>query len=451
MTKKILVVDDDPMARRILQRMLEPGYLVTSFENGEEALRHFLQHGADLVLTDLKMPRMDGMELLGRIRQVRPETLVFMITGHSSIDNAVAAIKQGAYDYIAKPFDPDDVLLRLERALRVRKLESRVRTLELENELCRPEAAILSAHPKMLSVLEMARKVARTQSNVLILGETGVGKELVARLIHRSSPRRDKPFVPINCGALTESLLESELFGHEKGAFTGAANRRIGYLELADGGTVLLDEIGTTDNAFQVKLLRVLQDRILYRVGSTGAIPVDLRVIASTNQDLEQEAREESFRSDLYYRLSVMSLRIPPLRERIEDVPLLARHFVAKHQAINPQVETIASAGMAHLLAYDYPGNVRELENIIERAMILSTGRTLEPEHLLLSGCAAQNGSAPEEGAPPALEEAEKEHILSILRQCGGRKTEAARLLGINKTTLWRKLKRYAPEAEAPS
>ncbi len=448
--KKILVVDDDSTARKILERMLSPEYRVESFENGEEALRYYLQHGADLVLTDLKMPRMDGMELLSRIRQITPEALVFVITGHSSIDNAVTAIKRGAYDYISKPFDPDEVLLRLKRALRERQLETRVRTLEMEKELHQSAPAILGNHPKMLALIELARKVARTHSNVLIMGETGVGKELIARLIHQCSPRRDNPFIPVNCGALTESLLESELFGHEKGAFTGAASRRIGYLELADGGSILLDEIGTTDNSFQVKLLRVLQDRIIYRVGSASATPVDIRVIASTNQDLEREAMEESFRSDLYYRLSVMCLRIPPLRERIEDVPLLAQHFVTKYQSINPRVESISDKGLAHLLAYDYPGNVRELENIVERGMILATGTTLEPEYLMLRSTGNTFSCEVQSPPRPALGEAEKEHILRVLQQCGGKKTETASRLGINKTTLWRKLRKYELENANP-
>gem|GEM_PF-2138039 len=293
----------------------------------------------------------------------------------------------------------------------------------------------------------VAKKVARTDSNVLIQGETGVGKELVARLVHDWSPRAEHAFVPVNCGALAEGVLESELFGHEKGAFTGAANRRLGNFELADKGTLMLDEIGTTDHNFQVKLLRVLQDRMIYRVGSATPIPVDVRIIAATNLDLVRAAREEAFRSDLYYRLSVVTLQVPPLRERMEDLPLLVRHFIRKYQQINPRVTDVSEDGLRRLENYAYPGNVRELENIIERAMILEAGDRLGPASLLVGG--EENAEGGGESAPPlAIEEAEKELIQRVLQQCNGRKAEAARLLGINKTTLWRKLKRYGMEDE---
>ena len=444
---RILIADDDPLACRILTRMLPSEYTVHSFGDGEQAFRHFLEQGAEIILTDLRMPRMNGFELLTRALEINPEVIVFIITGHSSIDNAVEAIKKGAYDYIAKPFDPDDVLLRLNRAIRQKSLEAKVRRYQQERDLQNHQYTPITRHPKMLRTLELAQKAARTHSNILIQGETGVGKELVARMIHQWSPRRDHAFVPVNCGALAEGVLESELFGHEKGAFTGAAARRIGYFEMADQGTILLDEIGTADPAFQVKLLRVLQDRIIYRVGSASSLPIDTRVLAATNQNLEKEVREGLFRSDLYYRLSVVTIRIPPLRERRADVPLLAEHFLQKYRHINPRVNGISPAGLRLLDAYDYPGNVRELENIIERAMILAAAGQISPEHLLFGGESPPAPAALQEkaaaGEDLGIDAAEKEHILRVLRKCNGKKLEAARLLGVNKTTLWRKMKKY--------
>ena len=353
----------------------------------------------------------------------------------------MAAVKQGAYDFIAKPFDPDDVLLRINRALKERRLEDEVLLYRSEREREQSRYLPLTRNPRMQQVLELARRTARTDSTVLIQGETGVGKELVARSIHQWSPRREQPFVPVNCGALAEGLLESELFGHEKGAFTGARNRRIGYFELASRGTLFLDEVGTTGNAFQVRLLRVLQERAVQRVGGGLPVAVDSRIIAATNQDLEEEARQGVFRSDLYYRLSVVTLQVPPLRERPEDIPLLAEHFLACHREINPRIQGIAPDGLRLLEQYSYPGNVRELENIIERAMILETTCALTPDSLLIGSGYQQ--AVPQVQVPVSMDAAEREHIIKVLKSCGGRKMEAAGLLGINKTTLWRKLKRY--------
>ena len=442
---RVIVVDDDPLACRILTRMLGPDHQVVAFGNGEEALAHFRQHGAEIVLSDLKMPRLGGMELLARVKEINPEVPVFIITGHSSLDGAVAAVKNGAYDYIAKPFDPDDVLVRINRALKERRLEETVALYRQERALEQERHIPLTRSRCMEEVLELGRRAARSDSNVLIQGETGVGKELVARMIHHCSPRRDQPFVPVNCGALAEGVLESELFGHERGAFTGAVARRAGYFELANHGTLFLDEIGTTGNPFQVKLLRVLQDRTVTRVGSGTPIGIDTRILAATNQNLEEAVRRGTFRNDLYYRLSVVTLVIPPLRERTEDVPLLVEHFMRRYGQINPRVRGMSEAGRRLLQGYDYPGNVRELENIIERAMILETSELLTPQSLLVEG-GATAGSTEEE--PLRMEEAERDHILRVLHSCRGRKLEAARLLGINKTTLWRKMKRYGLEGE---
>ncbi len=456
---RIIVVDDDPTACKVLRRMLRPTYQVETFADGATALAHFMEAGAEIILTDLRMPEMDGFELLGRAKAVDPEVIVFIITGFSTVDSAVTAIKKGAHDYIPKPFEPDDVLLRIERALKERRLEEGMRLCQQERRRATEQYDLVTNHPAMHAMLAMTKKVARTDSTVLIQGETGVGKELVARLIHRWSPRREHAFVPINCSALSEGIIESELFGHEKGAFTGAGEQRVGFFELAHRGTILLDEIGTTDHRFQVKLLRVLQDRSIYRVGSPKARRIDVRVVAATNQDLEDDVREGRFRSDLYYRLSVVTIRIPPLRERRGDIPLLAEHFIRKYRQINPCVSGVSPAGLRLLMEYDYPGNVRELENIIERAMILESSDLLQPASLLLDtgrphllGSERTDGGRGEpKGAPLTLEQAERRCIQQALALTGGKKVEAARMLGINKTTLWRKMKRYGmfgePEA----
>lgn len=437
---RVLVADDDPLACKILKRLLGPDYQVDAYANGEEALAHYRCRGADLLLTDLKMPRMGGLELLSAVKAIDPAALVFVITGHSSLESAVAAVKNGAYDYIAKPFDPDDVLMRINRALKERHLEETVSRYRQERSLEQERIHPLTLNPRMLQMLDLARRAARTDSSILIQGETGVGKELVARAIHQWSPRRDFSFVPVNCGAIAEGVLESELFGHEKGAFTGAIARRVGYFEMASKGTLFLDEIGTTGSPFQVKLLRVLQDHTVCRVGSSTPVAVDSRIIAATNRPLEDDVRQGLFRSDLFYRLSVVTLQIPPLRERPEDIPMLAEHFLKSFRSINPAVTSIGTDGMRLLQRYDFPGNVRELENIIERAMILANGTWLTPQNLLV-------GTAPDAAEPEnetlSMDEAEREHILRILGSCHGKKQEAAKILGINKTTLWRKMKRY--------
>ncbi|OQX10396.1 MAG: hypothetical protein BWK76_20795 [Desulfobulbaceae bacterium A2] len=365
-------------------------------------------------------------------------------------------MKLGASDYIPKPYEPDDVLFRLRRALKEQELEQQCRRYRQERKHEHDRLQIISQHQCMRDLLEMARKVARTDSTVLVIGETGVGKEMFVRKIHQWSPRSDYPFVAVNCGALAEGVMESELFGHEKGAFTGADARKIGFFELADKGTIFLDEISTSDNRFQVKLLRVLQDRAIHRVGSPAALKVDVRVIAATNQDLEQDVRDNTFRSDLYYRLSVVTLRIPPLRERMTDIPLLAEHFIRKYQHINPEARAISPAGLRQLQDYDYPGNVRELENIIERAMILAGGSELTPDNLLVQGGAPAASLQKRQPAEPGtsrpfdIGEAERDHILSVLEACQGKKLEAARMLGVNKTTLWRKMKKYRLDPQEP-
>jgi len=441
----IIIADDDPTTRKILLRMLSPHFRAEAAPNGEQALRLFLEQGADLVLTDLKMPGMDGIELLRRVKEIDEEVVVFVITGHATVETAVKAMRLGAADYLTKPFDPDEVLLRIQRAIREQNLEKKCASYDQQQELAERGHRLVTAHPRMVRLLELARKAAKTDSTILVQGETGVGKELLVRQIHRWSPRRKGPFIAVNCSALSEGLTESELFGHEKGSFTGATERRLGFFEMANHGTLFLDEIGTTDQKFQVKLLRVLQDQTIYRVGSPRGVKLDVRVIAATNHDLETASRKGTFRSDLYFRLSVLTIEIPPLRQRQSDIPLLVDHFIAKHRQINPEVIGISPEGLSRLMGYDFPGNVRELENIIERAMIIETGRELTPASLLLGSSLPsilQEGKNEGE-ATLSLEETEKRHILRILSLCGGKKTEAAAMLGINKTTLWRKMKKF--------
>ncbi len=446
--KRIMVVDDDATAGRILERMLGREYRVRVFVDPGQALVHFMEHGADIVITDLKMPGMDGMELLARIKEVSSETMVFIVTGYASVDGAVRAMRLGAQDYLAKPFHPDDVLAKLTRAIREQGLEKQCASFRQKQDRNLEHSPIVTGNEQMLATLAIARRAAHTDSNILILGETGVGKELLVKKIHHWSQRQDKLLVPVNCSAVAVGIMESELFGHEKGAFTGADRSRIGFFEMADKGTIFLDEIGGTDIRFQVNLLRVLQEGVIYRVGSPKPISIDVRVVAAANQDLEAEVQANRFRSDLYYRLSVVSVTLPPLRHRQGDIPLLADHFLHKYNHINPQVKTISAAGYALLQGYGYPGNIRELENIIERAMIIETTSCLRPESLLIhqsNGAVADMNTnhRPAGGSPENIREMEKNHILQVLAACNGKKIEAARMLGINKTTLWRKMKRY--------
>jgi len=446
--KSIIVVDDDPTAGKILVRMLRTDYRVQAFTCSRRALDHFMEHGADIIITDLKMPEMDGMELLGRVKEINSETIVFIVTGYASVDGAVRAMKMGAHDYLAKPFNPDDVLVKLTRAIREQRLEKQCSSYRQREDRSAGDSSIITGNEQMLATMAMARKAARTDSNILILGETGVGKELLVKKIHQWSPRRDNLLVPINCSAVAGGIMESELFGHEKGAFTGADKTRIGYFEMADKGTLFLDEIGTTDIRFQVNLLRALQERMIYRVGSPRPIRINVRLVAAANQDLAEEVRAGHFRQDLFYRLSVVTITIPPLRERMDDVGLLADHFLRKYHHINPSVRGVSTEGYGMLQDYGYPGNIRELENIIERAMIIETTDTLRPESLLIprqerSGRETTSNPGSSADGPGDIREMEKKHIIEVLAACNGKKIEAARRLGINKTTLWRKMKRY--------
>jgi DNA-binding NtrC family response regulator len=434
----VLIVDDEAVVRDSLSKWLrEEGYEVGTAENATEALKQMVAQRWDLALVDIRMPGTDGIELQKRLRQIDPDLIVIIITGYASVETAVQALKQGAYDYVTKPFDPDDIAHLIRNAIGHRRAARE--SLRLQETLAEviPPVELVGNSAPMRAVLQAIETVAPTDATVLITGESGTGKELVARAIHRLSPRRFHPFVVIHCGALPETLLESELFGHEKGAFTGAQYRRKGKFEIADGGTVFLDEIGDISLKTQTDLLRVLQDHQITRIGSTQPIQVDFRCIAATHRNLEQLIAEGSFRPDLYYRLNVFRIELPPLRQRPDDIPLLVEHFVRKFsQQMNKPIVRVAPEAMALLQAHPWPGNVRELENAVERAMVVAQGPELRVQDFTLK----LQGS---EREPQTLEEVERAHILKVLEECGGNQTRAAQILDIDRVTLHNKLKRY--------
>ncbi|KPL17665.1 MAG: hypothetical protein AMJ92_11430 [candidate division Zixibacteria bacterium SM23_81] len=443
---KILVVDDERKMCVILKGMLEEkGHHVTAIEDSHKARQLIDRQEFDLVITDLKMVPVDGLELLGAVKKASPETEVVLMTAYASVQTAIAAMKQGAYDYIVKPFDLEEMALLVEKITEKRRLV--MENQQLREDLSRRVAheMVMGNNPKMHQVMSMVDKVAHSDVTVLIRGESGTGKELVAEAIHRRSPRSAGPLVVVNCAALTETLLESELFGHEKGAFTGAVKRKLGRFELAQGGTLFLDEVGDISPSLQAKLLRVLQEKELVRVGGTETISIDVRLIAATNRNLEGAIREGSFREDLYYRLSVFPITVPPLRERPEDIPVLVEHFLkARGRGLGDIDEKVLN----QLTAYMWPGNVRELENVIERAVILAGRDRIGLAHLpFLAPAEASSLSA---RCELNLEQLERESILRALRQTDGNKTEAARLLGITRRALYSRMERLGLR-EAPS
>jgi two-component system response regulator HydG len=440
----ILVVDDEQVHRYMLCSMLKDwGWRCVEADDGETAVIAVEKHLYDAVLMDVRMARMDGREAFSRIHAIQPALPVIIMTAYSSVDDAVTAIQHGAHDYLTKPLDFDRLRLALERAVDHRQVaEQQQQAAGADNPLV---TSIIGKSPPMQELLEMISYVAPTEATVLIAGESGTGKELVAEALHHNSLRRDGPFVKVNCAALAESLLESELFGHEKGAFTGADRRREGKFVQADGGTLFLDEIGETTQAMQVKLLRVLQEQELQRVGGEETISVDVRIIAATNRDLEEEVRRGHFREDLYYRLNVVMLSVPPLRDRGEDISLLVQHFAAIFAQKNRRrLEGITPECMNLLCRYPWPGNVRELENAIERGIILMRGEQLTEKSLPLT---IQKMAASPEAMPgirpSSLSEIEKETIFQTLDETGGNKSEAARRLGITRKTLQNKLHKY--------
>ncbi|HEX9240818.1 MAG TPA: sigma-54 dependent transcriptional regulator [Anaeromyxobacter sp.] len=444
---KILVVDDQRNMRATTAMILRAaGHAVEEAEHGGAALRRLAAEAFDVVLTDLRMPEVDGMEVLRSAHQLAPETQVIVMTAYGTIESAVEAIRRGAYDFLAKPFKEDELLLRVGKALEKRRLLGEVSLLA--GELRRRDGLerIVGRSRAMQEVLERVVRVAPTDATVLVSGESGTGKELVARALHLASRRGQRAFLPVNCAAITETLLESELFGHAKGSFTGATRARRGMFEEANGGTLFIDEIGETAPGFQAKLLRALQEGEVRRVGESTPIQVDVRVIAATNQDLRRAIAEKRFREDLYYRLAVVPIRIPPLRERREDIPLLAAHFVARFVQRTGTPRSLSPGAVARLLEHAWPGNVRELENAIEQAAALTSSAEIQPSDVQLEAHGAPVPGAARTLAA-AVEEAERAAIEAAILRAGGDQSRVARELGVSATTLWRKMKRLGVES----
>jgi two-component system response regulator HydG len=443
----ILIVDDEESHRLMLRAHLEQeGFSAVEAIDGQEAIATVAERNIDLILMDIRMPRLDGMEALLRIKQVNPTIPVIMMTAYGSIDSAVKALQAGAADYLTKPLDSNELIVKVHKALRYHQLEE-------ENVLYREQlgirfdfSRIIGKSAKMRELFDMLATVAPTEATVLILGESGTGKEIIANAIHQNSPRRERSYVKVNCAALPETLLESELFGHEKGAFTGAIEKKKGRFERADGGTIFLDEIGEMSLTTQTKILRVLQEREFEPVGGTKTIKVDVRIIAATNKNLEEEVKRGKFREDLYYRVNVVPITIPPLRERAEDVPMLAAHFLRLYGEKNKRMlKGFADGVLDALMRYEWPGNVRELENIVERTVIMSRGDTITFADLPPAIANKQLPVTVVTQTSPAisLKDVERKTITKVLQQTGGNRTKAAVLLGITRKTLQNKIKEY--------
>lgn len=450
MIPKILIIDDDASLRRVLEYNLqEAGYHVVTASDGEEGLRLFTEETPELVITDMKMPGMDGMQVLKGVKERSPDALVVMITAFGTVDIAVEAMKAGAYDYITKPFNRDELRLIVAKALQLKGLTAENKRLKEELTDKADYRTIVGSSKGMERVFEIVRKVADTEASVLITGESGTGKELVARSIHHHSSRRTAPFIAINCAAIPRDLLESELFGHVKGAFTGAIKDKIGKFQQADGGTLFLDEVGELPLELQPKLLRALQERVVEPVGGTKPQKLDVRVVSATNLDIEKALADALFREDLYYRLAVIPIHLPPLRERSEDIALLLRYFCGKHGADGVKFD---AAAMAALTSYRWPGNVRELENLVERLLIMRSSDTIPLEDLPAKictapaafGAGARSGSVinlPDEGY--SLEQLEREIVVEALERNGWNQTAAAKFLRIPRHTLIYRIEKY--------
>ena len=436
---RLLIVDDELSVRDSLGKWFrEEGYEIGTAENASEALTRMAENRWDVALVDIKMRGTDGIELQRRLHELDSDLIVIIMTGYASVETAVTALKNGAYDYVSKPLDPDEIAHLVKKALAHRRAEQEnVRLRETVAEATRP-GDLVGQSPAMRKVFEAIGTVAPTDANVLITGESGTGKELVVRAIHAASMRRFHPLVVIHCGALTETLLESELFGHEKGAFTGAQYRKKGKFEIAEGGTVFLDEIGDISLKTQTDLLRVMQEREITRVGGNQVIKVDFRCVAATNKNLEAAIEEGTFRPDLFYRLNVFRIELPPLRDRREDIPLLVEHFVRKFAlAMSKHITRVSPAAMSQLQQQPWVGNVRELENAVERAMVVAQEPELREQDFILK---PQSAVA---AADRTLDEVEKAHILRVLSECSDNQSRAALVLGIDRVTLHHKLKRY--------
>jgi len=441
----ILIVDDEEIVRESLASWLkEDGYEVEAAENGARALERLPAKDWNLAMVDLKMPGMDGIQLMDEIRKARPETIVIIMTAYATVDTAVQAMKKGAYDYIVKPFNPEDLSMTIRKIIEHQKLVKE--NLYLRKELKKQYRLhdMVSKNHKMIEIFELVKTVAKSNSIVLVQGESGTGKELLSRAIHMESPRKDEPFVSVSCVALTESLLESELFGHEKGAFTGADQARSGKIELAKNGTLFLDEIGDISLKLQMDLLRVLEQREFQRVGGNQMIPINSRIIAATNRDLKKAIEEGRFREDLYYRLNVISVHIPPLRVRKEDIPLLVEHFVDRFNIeMGKNVEGVVESAMRLLMDYSWPGNARELRNVIERAMVVTKGRMILDADLSLPQAPGVS-----ESRGKSLSEMEKEHIRQVLKENRWNIIRSAQVLGIDRVTLYNKIRKYELKKE---
>jgi DNA-binding NtrC family response regulator len=448
----ILVVDDDPGVRESFRLILEDHYDVVDVPDGPSALDVVRASPMDLVLLDIRLPGMDGIEVLERIKTIDERVEVILVTAVKTVRTAVAAMKLGAFDYLTKPFEEDELLSLASRALERRTLEREVALLRSELARTHDLDEIVGEHPVMEKLHGLIAQVARTSTTVLITGESGTGKELVARAIHRHGPRREGPFVAVNPAAIVESLIESELFGHERGAFTGAHQRKLGKFELAQGGTLFLDEIGTLRAEVQAKLLRVLQEREIERVGGTRSIKIDVRIIAATNTHLKDAVSRGTFREDLYYRLNVVPIVVPPLRERAQDVPLLAEHFLRRDtRDFNKRIEGLSPEAVAALQAYRWPGNVRELKNVIERCVVLADGPVIQlndlPLDVLLPQQATRVRAAEALPLNEATDQFERQIVLRVLERVGWNLTEAGRILAIHRNSLRVKLARWGVRA----
>ncbi len=443
---RILIVDDEPTAVENLAHVCrKEGHQVTTRITGQGAIEAMQRNNYDVILSDLQMEKVDGMTILHEAKMISPETAVVLITGYATLNSAVEAMKAGAYHYIAKPFRLDEVREVVRSALELVNLKKENRLLKEQLNDTQNKPSIITQDSIMQRLLEMSQQIASTNTNILITGESGTGKELLAHFIHAHSERSKHPFQAINCGSLQEDLLANELFGHEKGAYTGAVEAREGLIEAAHGGTLFLDEIAEMTLGMQVKLLRVIQEREVQRLGSTHAIPVDIRLIAATHRDLKNEVATGRFRQDLYYRLDVVGLHLPPLAERRDDIPMLAFYFLRKHAArMSRTIEDISPEAMVALLDYDYPGNIRELENIIERGVALARDSELSIENLPVSLLEHRVHVVRQtSGRLPTLAEREADYISYVLEKSGQNRTQAAKTLGIDRVSLWRKLKKY--------
>ncbi|HTY25299.1 MAG TPA: sigma-54 dependent transcriptional regulator [Desulfomonilaceae bacterium] len=447
---RFMVVDDELIVRESLGAWLErEGAVVDRAESGEQALDLMQQNVYDILFVDIKMPGMGGFGLLERVKKSFPTTLVVIITAYGTVEHAVQAMKLGANDFLVKPFDPEGLGLLLAKLIEHKRLLEETQYLRGEVTKFRISAdKIIGKSQPMMELFDAIKDVAASDSSILIVGETGTGKELVARAIHANSKRMGRPFVPINCGAIPESLMESEMFGHEKGSFTGAIRPKKGLIEISDGGTLFLDEVGEIAPKMQVDLLRVLQDKGFYRVGGEELVRADFRLISATHRDLNQQITQGTFRQDFFYRINVISLRVPPLRERKEDIPLLVKHFIQRFaQETNREVDSVSDEAMAILTDYDWPGNIRELENVVERAVVTSRKRTIDSaafEYLKpLPVCVSVNS------APRSLEDVERWHIRLILDEEGWNVSRAARILDVDRSTLHKKIRKYDLKPES--